>query len=169
MKFPPIYAWMNKPIWTDTSIIYTDRSPQVSPSAAETNTNYFDGSGARGIWSGSTGSPGLAQLRVVNSSSGTRRGNWRGSDSQIRVLAPLGRKVANRKNELLDKVKGERMNSELLEGQHTKCKPELRVRGDSLLITPFLCFGTFPGPPCFFLFKAHGEEAGEVRSISKIT
>lgn len=54
MKFPQIYAWMNKCIWTEASIIYTD---QVSPSKTDMNTNCFDGSSVRGIWLWNTASP----------------------------------------------------------------------------------------------------------------
>lgn len=86
-----------------------------------------------------------------------------------------GRKVANRKNEVLDELKKQKrgLNAETLLCQQTKPNPELRAREDGLLTTQFLCLRRLLRGLlkclCFFLFKAHGEEVGEVRSKSKIT
>lgn len=60
----------------------------------------------------------------------------------MRVLMLLVRRVANRKNGLLHKVKKrerEGDNAEILVCQQARYKHELRVKIHSLLLIPFLC------------------------------
>lgn len=172
MKFPQIYAWMNKCIWTDASIIYTDQSPQVSPSKAKMNTNCFDGSSVHGIWLWNAVSPCFPEYILSTATLASRGENKKAIIPSWGCWCGLSRRwQMEKQNELRDKVK----KWDWMQRSKYVSKPGTNlIRVKNELVNNkilFICsmFGSYPKYLCFILLKTQGKEVGEVTNKSKVT